>query len=170
MRLALRLDVAVEALRDQADRGHLAALQVGAGGGEVVVVDDFSQLGGVELLAKVAGSRTAVQVHHRYGHVGRDAVLQEAQVEDGAEGHHSHRSQQIDGPADPDAEFAADHIEYFLPECHLTSPLSQSFPGEGPSRSLQAPPALRKSLHRTNPSPWSPSTWRSFRVRPCNSP
>ena len=154
MRLTLSLDIAVEPFRDEADGGYPATLEIRPGRGEIVVIDNLSQLGSVQLLAEVPGSGAAIQVHHRNRYIRRHPLPQEGQVEHRTESHHGHGAYDVDGPACPNAELAADYCAYFLNESHFTRLLLPSFRGVVLSAFPPERLAPRRSWHHTDRFPW----------------
>ena len=80
--------------------------------GKAIGKDDLAELRRIKLRNEISGKRGIVVIHHPNREFGRHPVLQQSQVEDAAERHHHHRTDQIYGTAPPYSQFTPYYSDY----------------------------------------------------------
>ncbi len=112
LRLPLCLHIRKHALRKHAHRSYQPFLHIFPGLAEIIIADNLAELRRIKLRNEIPGKRGIVVIHHPNREIGRYAVLQEGQVEDAAECHHHHRTDQIYGTAPPYSQFTPYYSDY----------------------------------------------------------
>ncbi len=112
LRLPLCLHICKHPLRKHAHRSYLSFLHIFPGLAEIIIADDLAELRRIKLRNEISGKRGIVVIHHPNREFGRHPVLQQSQVEDAAECHHHHRTDQIYGTAPPYSQFTPYYSDY----------------------------------------------------------
>ena len=110
MRPPVCLDIIVEMLRNQHEGSNPSRLHRPPGRMDVVKINNFAELRGIQLLRKIPRGGAAVFIHDADRQVIRKSVPEECQVKYRVDDDHAHRGQQVQRPLADDADFPLHHL------------------------------------------------------------